>query len=53
MSNFQVGDLVYWTDPDDNLSSGVYSIVSLYEDFCLIADEYSEVEVPYLEIIKV
>ena len=56
IDRFKEGDKVYWTDPDttefaEGASSGVYSIIKLYDEFCLLSNDVgSETEVPYHEI---
>ena len=56
IDRFKEGDKVYWTDPDttefaEGASSGVYSIIKLYDEFCLLSNDVgSEAEVPYHEI---
>ena len=43
---YKVDDEVYWNDPDEGISSGVYRIVKVMsEEIYLIADEHSEHEV--------
>ena len=46
---YNVGDKVYWTDPE-GVSSGVYEISEVYEGFCSIYNVDSEAEVFYHEI---
>lgn len=46
---YKVGDKVYWTDPED-VSSGLYEITEVYQDFCFIKSDFSEAQVPYHEI---
>jgi hypothetical protein len=46
---YNVGDKVYWTDPE-GVSSGVYEISEVYEGFCSIYNVNSEAEVFYHEI---
>lgn len=56
VNRFKEKDKVYWTDPDttefaEGASSGVYSIIKLYDEFCLLSNDVgSETEVPYDEI---
>ena len=56
VNRFKEKDKVYWTDPDttefaEGASSGVYSIIKLYDEFCLLSNAVgSEAEVPYHEI---
>lgn len=56
VNRFKEGDKVYWTDPDttefpEGASSGVYSIIKIYDEFCLLSNDVgSETEVPYDEI---
>ena len=49
VTRYKVGDKVYWSDPED-VSSSVYEIAEVYQDFCIIYNAYSEAEVPYHEI---
>ena len=45
------GEKVYWTDPDDGHSSGIYTVVETpTDDITLILSEYSEAEVLHHEI---
>lgn len=44
------GYIVYWLDPDDDLSSGLYTVLAVYEESCLICNKYSEAEVPFTEL---
>jgi len=41
----QIGQKVYWADPDSNISSGYYSIVSIKNDIITIANNSSVAEV--------
>ncbi len=43
---FNVGDEVYWTDPDSDVSSGIYKITKILNDEVYLIDNgYSETEV--------
>ena len=43
---FNMGDEVYWNDPDDNISSGYYNIVNILgKDMYYIKNAHSEAEV--------
>jgi hypothetical protein len=45
---YNIGDEVYWTDPDNNICSGIYKvkeIISIDERVYLIGNESSETEV--------
>lgn len=43
---FDIGDEVYWNDPDDGLSSGVYKIIRVTsENTVYISNDTSEAEV--------
>lgn len=44
-TGFKKGQLVKWTDPDNGIGSGDYTIISKIGDVILIKNEYSEVEV--------
>lgn len=46
---YKVGDKVYWMDPEE-VSSGLYEITEVYQDFCFIKSDFSEAQVPYHEI---
>lgn len=44
---------VFWSDPDDGQSSGVYTIVNqINDENVLIKSEHSEAEVPMHELMK-
>lgn len=52
---FQEGEKVFWNDPEDGISSGVYEIISKVDDdydSVLIRNEYSETEVFISELMK-
>jgi len=45
-TKFNVGDEVYWNDPDDGISSGYYKVVKvLSEEIYYISNGHSEAEV--------
>ena len=48
---FQIGQQIYWDDPDDGAASGIYTIQSINEDDILISNKYSEAEVQTHELI--
>jgi len=52
---YSKGDGVYWIDPDDNHSTGLYNILKVIpnddETVYLIGDGYSESEVPEHELV--
>jgi hypothetical protein len=54
MTNIEVGDKVYWNDPDQGLSSGVYEVAEIQtesglieypDDIILITNGNSEAQV--------
>lgn len=49
INRFEVGQIVWWEDPD-NISSDFYTIDNLLDDFCEISNEHSEAQVPYNEL---
>lgn len=52
---FQEGEKVFWNDPEDGISSGVYEIISKVDDdydSVLIRNEHSEAEVFISELMK-
>jgi len=45
-NKFKVGDEVYWTDPDDDISSGYYKVIAVINrGIYYISDGTSEAEV--------
>jgi len=45
-NKYNIGDEVYWTDPDNNISSGYYEIIEVINDkIYYIANATSESEV--------
>ena len=51
----KAGNLLYWNDPDNGISSGDYRVISVPEEVCgdsiiLIASDHSEAEVPASEL---
>lgn len=51
----KAGNLLYWNDPDNGISSGDYKVISVPEEVCgdsiiLIASDHSEAEVPASEL---
>ena len=43
---YKIGNEVYWTDPDNNISSGYYKVVKIMNDeIYLIDNGFSEAEV--------
>jgi len=53
---YSKGDRVYWIDPDDNHSTGLYNILKVIpnddETVYLIGDGYSESEVAEHELVS-
>jgi hypothetical protein len=45
LKQFNIGDEVYWNDPEDGLCSAYYTIAELYnDDIVLLVNGYSETE---------
>jgi hypothetical protein len=43
--NIEIGNKVYWTDPDGDVSSGTYTVVDIKDEIFYLTDEHgSEVE---------
>ena len=43
---FNIGDEVYWNDPDNGISSGYYKVIKIIsEEILYIKNEHSEAEV--------
>lgn len=50
---YKIGDTVYWTDPDNNISNGYYKVIKIInKEIVYIKNEYSEAEVYIHELSK-